>query len=190
VRCVDETSTQLLQDTRRGVAMNPGTPRRRDDAYARHGVRHSLLAVDPTGGFRTVSMTHHRKKPDFARDMEWMAGLTRYRHAKHLHRVLDNLNTHGKTSLLGTFGPDQTNRMRRRIRFPEPPKHGSWLQRAESELSILGRQGVHRSIPTESPRVSAVASWEQRRHSRHATIPGRLTKQLARRIFTYRKTAI
>jgi transposase len=122
--------------------------------------------------------------------MERIAGLARYRTAKHIHSVLDNLNTHFENSLMETFGPDQTTRMRRRIRFHYTPKPGSWLNRAESELSIMGRPCVNRSIPTESTRVSAAASLEQRRNSRHATINWRFTKQLARRIFKYRKTEI
>jgi len=137
-----------------------------------------------------VSVTRHRKKPDCARDMERMAGLARDRHATHLHRVLDHLNTHVETSLMETFGPDKTKRMMRRIRCHDTPKHGSWLQMAEIERSIMGRQGVNRSIPTESTLVSAAASWEQRRNSRNATINWRFTKQLARRIFKYRQAEI
>jgi transposase len=190
VLCFDEKSKQLLKDTRSGVAMKPGKPRRRDYEYERNGVRNIFLAVEPKGGFRTVSVTRHRKKPDFARDIERIAGLARYRHAKHIHIVLDNLNTHFEKSLLETFGPDKTKRMMRRLRFHYTPKHGSWLNMAEIELSIMGRQCVNRRIPTESKLVSAVASWEQRRNSRNATINWRFTKQLARRIFKYRKTAI
>jgi transposase len=190
VLCFDEKSKQLLKDTRRGVAMKPGKPRRRDYEYARNGVRNIFLAVEPKGGFRTVSVTRHRKKPDFARDIERIAGLARYRKAKHIHIVLDNLNTHFEKSLIETFGPDKTKRMMRRIRFHYTPKHGSWLNMAEIELSIMGRQCMNRRIPTESKLVSAAASWEQRRNSRNATINWRFTKQLARRIFKYRKTEI
>jgi DDE superfamily endonuclease len=186
----DETSKQLLTDTRSGVAMNPGKPRRRDDEDERNGVRNIVRAVDPQGAFRTVSVTRHRRQPDCARDMERMAGLARDRHAKHSPIVLDHLNTHGEQSLIETCGPDQTKRMRRRIRFHDTPQHGSWLHMAEIELSSMGRQCVHRRIPPESTLVSAVASWEQRRHSRNATINGSFTKQLARRIFKDRQTAI
>lgn len=190
VLCFDEKSKQLLKDTRSGVAMKPGKPRRRDSAYERNGVRTILLAVEPKGGCRTVSVPRHRQTPDVARDIARMAGLARYRHAKHLHRVLDNRNPHFEQSLLETFGPDKTNRMMRRIRFHYTPQHGSWLHMAEIERSSMSRQGVNRRSPTASKLVSAVASWAQRRHSRNATINWRFTKQRARRIFKYRQTAI
>jgi hypothetical protein len=188
--CFDEKSQQLLKDTRRGVAMKPGKPRRQDDEYQRNGVRNIFLAVAPKGGFRTVSVTRHRKTPDFARDIERIVGLARYRQAKHLHIVLDNLHTPFEKSLLETFGPDKTKRMMRCLRCHYTPQHGSWLHMAEIERSILGRQCINRRIPTEATLVSAAASWDLRRKSRNATIKWRFTKQRARSIFTYRKTAI
>ena len=188
VRCCDEKSKQLLKDMRQGASTKPGKPRRQDDEYERNGVRKIFLAVEPTGGFRTTTVTQHRKKPDFAREIERIVTLPRYRKAKRIPIVLDHLNTHVETSLLETFGSDKTKRMMHRIRFHDTPKHASWLNMAEIERSIMGRPCVNRSIPAESKLVSAAASWEQRRNTQGTTINWRCTKQDARKIFTYDKT--
>lgn len=188
VLCFDEKSKQLLKDTRSGTPTKPGKPRRQDYEYKRNGVRNIFLAVEPKGGFRTVSVTHRRTKTDFAREIERIVALARYRNAKRIHIVLDNLNTHFEKSLIETFSPDKTKRMMRRFRFHYTPKHASWLNMAEIELSIMGRQCVNRRIPTASKLVSATTSWEQRRNSQSATINWRFTKQDARRIFEYNKT--
>jgi transposase len=190
VLCFDEKSKQLLKDTRQGTPTKPGKPRRQDYEYERHGVRHIFLAVAPQGGCRTTAVTQYRKKPDVAREIERIVALPRYAEAKRIHIVLDNLPTHVETSLIDTFGSDKTKRMMRRIRFHYTPKHASWLNMAEIELSIMDRQGINQRIPAESTLVSATASWEQRRNGQGATINWRFTKTDARRIFKYHKMGI
>lgn len=190
VLCFDEKSKQLLKNTRPGTPTKPGKPRRQDYEYERNGVRNIFLAVEPKGGFRTTAITRYRKKSDFAREIERITALPRYAEAKRIHIVLDNLNTHFEKSLIETFGSDQTKRMMRRIRFHYTPKHASWLNMAEIELSIMGRQCINRRIPAESTLVSATASWKQRRNAQGATLNWRFTKTDARRIFTYDKMEI
>jgi transposase len=188
VLCFDETSKQLLKDVRQGMPTKPGKPRRQDYEYERNGVRNIFLAVEPKGGFRTVSVTERRTKTDFAREIERIINLPRYQHPERIHVVLDNLNTHFEKSLIETFGRDKTKQVMRRIRFHYTPKHASWLNMAEIELSIMGRQCVNRRIPAEPKLVSAAASWEQRRNLQGATINWRFTRHDARRIFKYYET--
>ena len=111
-------------------------------------------------------------------------------HDLDVHLIMDNLNLHGPNALIRTLGVTQGAALWARFTPHYTPKHGSWLTMAEIELSIMGRPCVHRRIPTESTLGSAAASWEQRRHSRHATIKWRFTKTDARRIFKYHKPTL
>ena len=183
VLCFDEKSKQLLQDMRIPLPMRSRFLLRRDYEYKRNGTRNIFLAVEPKAGFRTASVTKRRTKTDFAREIERMIALPRYRNAHMIHIVLDNLNTHFEASLTQTFGTKKARNMMRRIRFHYTPKHASWLNMAEIELSVMGRQCLNRRIPTHTTLAREVAAWEQYRNDAKATIKWRFTITDARKVF-------
>jgi hypothetical protein len=183
VICFDEKSKQLLEDTRTPRAMKPNKLRCRDYEYKRNGTRNIFLAVEPKAGFRSTSVTHHRTKTDFAHEIERIISLPRYAEANCIHIVVDNLNTHFEASLIETFGKRKAKNLMRRVQFHYTPKHGSWLNMAEIELSIMGRQCLNRRIPDEALLTREAVAWEQYRNDRHATIQWRFTVHDARRVF-------
>jgi len=191
VICFDEKSKQLIADARMTQPMKSGKPRRRDYEYKRNGTRNIFLAVEPKGGFRIARVTAHRMKIDFAHEIERIVTLPRYQDAARIHIVLDNLNTHFEKSLLEAFGTRKTRSLMRRIRFHYTPKHASWLNMAEIELSILARQCLNRRIPTEALLVREVAGWEKYRNDRRSTIQWAFTVKDAARVFReYYRTAL
>lgn len=183
VICFDEKSKQLIDNVRPAQQTKSGKPRRRDSEYQRNGTRNLFMTVEPKGGFRTVSVTEHRKKPDFAQEIKRIAGLPRYRKATKIHLVLDNLNTHFEKSLTETFNRRNARALITRIQFHHTPKHASWLNMAEIELSVMGRQCLNRRIPTEALLTREVGVWENYRNDRHAVIRWRFTLADAREVF-------
>jgi hypothetical protein len=137
--CFDECPYQLLDDVREPLPPQPGKPAREDYEYEREGTCNLFLFVEPTRGWRHVEVTKRRTKQDFAQAMKDLVD----RHspdAPLIRVVLDNLNTHTPGSLYETFEPEEARRILRRLEFHYTPKHGSWLNRAELELSVLARQ--------------------------------------------------
>ncbi len=182
VVCFDEKSKQLLRDIRVPVPPQPGKPRLRDYEYKRNGTRNIFLAVEPKAGYREVQVTKRRTKQDFAKEVRRLAE-GRYRRSRRLHLVLDNLNTHFATSFRETFGEPATRRLLKRLCLHHTPKHASWLNMAEIEMSILGRQCLNRRIPTEQVLIQELAAWKRHRNRRKATISWRFTTEDARRVF-------
>jgi transposase len=160
--------------------------RKRDYEYKRNGTANLFLAVEPKGGNREVTVTERRTKTDFAREMRRIATLPRYRKAKKLHVVLDNLNTHFESSFYETFAKAEATHLLRRFRFHYTPKHASWLNMAEIELSILSRQALRGRIPSEHNLQKRVRTWQQDRNRKHAMIHWTFTKQDARNVFKYK----
>lgn len=182
--CFDEKSLQLLSDARPALPTAPGKPRRRDYEYKRNGTRNIFLAVEPKAGWRSVRRTPRRTKRDFAHEIARIVGRARYRNARKLHIVLDNLNTHGEHSLLETFGEEKAMRLIARIAFHHTPKHASWLNMAEIELSILGRQALGR-IATDALLAERLRVWECERNRKQCIINWKFTVDDARRVFRY-----
>ena len=184
VICFDEKSKQLLEDTRPLLSpTDTGQPIRRDYEYRRNGTVNLFLSVEPKGGYREVTVTDRRTKQDFAGEIKRLSELPRYQSAKKLHIVLDNLNTHFETSLQETFGSSVTKRLMERIEFHYTPTHGSWLNMAEIELSILGRQCVNRRLPTKERVVRETSAWQAFRNDRQATLQWKFTTRDARNVF-------
>ena len=129
VVCVDEKSKQLLADTRVAIARKPGAPLKQDYEYERRGTRNLFVAVEPLAGWRQVQVTTHRKKPDFVRFIQQLLQ-GRYRQAKKVHIVLDNLNTHFAKCFVEILGEKRANRLLSRIEFHYTPAHASWLNMA------------------------------------------------------------
>ena len=145
VVCVDETLKQLIGDTRAPLPMRPGTMARYDYVYTRNGVASLFLAYEPLAGWRPIAVTDHRCRSDWA----WVIGARlegHYRDAEKLVLVMDPLNTHSPASLYEAFPPEEAKRLADRLEIHHTPKHGSWLNQAEIELSVLARQCLLRRI--------------------------------------------
>jgi hypothetical protein len=178
VNC-DETSKQLIGETRQPLPARPGHAARYDYAYKRNGTRNIFLFSEPQAGWRHVAVTEQRTMQDFAHQMKWLVD-ERYPDAEVIRVVLDNLNTHKPASLYETFPPAEAHRLRQRLEFHYTPKHGSWLNMAEIELSVLARQCLHRRIATEATLIRELAAVEATRNAARATIDWQFTTAEAR----------
>lgn len=134
----DETSRQLLADTRAELKIAAGRPQGYDHEYERKGTRNLFMICEPQTGWRHVEVTQRRTKTDFAQQMKWLVD-ERYPEAEKIRVILDNLNTHGPGSMYEAFEPEEARRLVEKLEFHYTPKHGSWLNMAEIELSILQR---------------------------------------------------
>lgn len=178
VVCMDETSLQLLGDARPPLAAVPGRSAREDYEYVRGGVCNVFLAVEPLRGWRTVAVTARRTRRDWAHFMRDVAD--HYPTAERIVVVLDNLNTHGPASFYETFPPAEAHALARRFDFHHTPPHGSWLNIAEIELSVLGRQCLDRRLPDRDALATEVTAWTTARNSAPVTIDWRFTTADAR----------
>jgi DDE superfamily endonuclease len=175
----DETSKQLIGETRQPLPTQPGHPARYDYEYKRNGTRNLFLFCEPQAGWRHVAVTTQRTMEDFAHQMKWLVD-ERYPHAEVIRVVLDNLNTHKPGSLYETFAPAEAHRLRQKLEFHYTPKHGSWLNMAEIELSVFARQCLQRRIATEATLVHELAAVETARNAARATIHWQFTTTAAR----------
>jgi DDE superfamily endonuclease len=176
----DETSKQLLKETRQPLPARPGKPPRFDYEYARNGTRNLFLFVEPQTGERHVHGTEQRTKVDFAHEMQWLVDIC-YPEAEVIRVVLDNLNTHKIASLYEAFEPAEARRIARKLELHYTPKHGSWLNMAEIALSVLQQQCLDRRIPDEDTLKSEIAAWERQRNAEQATIDWRFSVTDARK---------
>ena len=175
----DESSKQLIGETRQPLSAQPGHAARYDYEYKRNGTRNIFLFCEPQAGWRHVVVTRQRTMQDFAHQMKWLVD-ERYPEADMIRVVLDNLNTHKPASLYETFAPAEAHRIRRKLEFHYTPKHGSWLNMAEIELSVLARQCLHRRIATEAMLKRELAAVEATRNAAQATIHWQFTTAKAR----------
>ena len=176
VVCLDEKSKQLLEQTRRPLPGKPGMAAKEDYEYRRAGTRNLFVAVEPKGGRRQVAVTARRTKADF---VNFVSGLVEgvYGGARKIHVVLDNLNTHFRSSFVEVLGDAQAAALLERVEFHYTPKHASWLNMAEIEIGVLERQCTGRRMGTESLLKSEVAAWEQQRNADQQTIRWTFTRQ-------------
>ena len=178
VVCVDEKSKQLLAQTRASLKLKPGASQKEDYEYERRGTRNLFIAVEPLAGWRQVMVTKHRKKPDFANFIRQLLQ-GRYRYAKKIHLVLDNLNTHFAKCFIDVLGEKRATKLLNRIQFHYTPVHASWLNMAEIEIGILDKQCLNRRIPTEAKLASEVKAWKKRRNRQRKTIDWTFTREQA-----------
>ncbi len=179
VVCFDETSKQLLAEPRSPIPPKPGRLERYDYEYQRRGTRNLFMLCEPRAGWRHVAVTERRTMKDFAQQMRWMAD-TAYPAADKIRVVLDNLNTHRTASLYQAFSPEEARRIARRLEFHYTPKHGSWLNMAEIEFSVLGRRVLRRRIADEETLSQQVQALEAERNQSGATIDWRFSTEDAR----------
>ena len=176
----DERPLQLLGDTRTPVPAAPGRVRRVDYEYRRNGTGNVFTTVEPLAGWRHVEVTQRRTTLDFAEQMRWLVDEA-YPGARVIRVVLDNLNTHTTASLYAAFSPNEARRIARKLEFHHTPKHGSWLNVAECELSVLASQCLNRRLPDLLTVRSEVAAWERQRNAERPTIRWCFTTAQARR---------
>ena len=179
VVCFDETSTQLLAESRAPLPAGPGRPRRQDYEYVRAGTRNLFLTCEPRRGWRHVVITQRRTMQDFAHQLRWLVDEA-YPEVPVVRLVLDNLNTHRMASLYETFPAPEARRIAKRLEFHHTPKHGSWLNMAEIEFSVLARACLRGRNPDEDSLEKAVKACMSERNSMAATIDWRFTARDAR----------
>jgi hypothetical protein len=175
----DESSKQLVEEARQPLPARPGQVARYDYEYKRNGTRNIFLFCEPQAGWRHVEVTAQRTMQDFAQQMKWLVD-ERYPKADVIRVVLDNLNTHKPAALYETFPPAEAHRLRQKLEFHYTPKHGSWLNMAEIELSVFARQCLQRRIATEAVLKRELAVVEATRNAAQATITWQFTTADAR----------
>jgi uncharacterized small protein (DUF1192 family) len=179
VVCLDETSKQLIAETRVPIAAKPGRPARHDYEYERNGTANLFMLFAPLEGWRHVEVTDRHTALDYARLLkklsdEYFPGAVR------IVLVQDNLNTHKPASLYEAFPAAEARRLVERFEWHYTPKHGSWLDLAESELSVLSSQCLDRRIPDKQTLTEEVAAWQAERNKKHAKADWQFTTADAR----------
>jgi hypothetical protein len=179
VVCLDETSRQLLGEVRAPLPTAPGRPARSDPEYVRGGVVNLFLVTEPLRGWRTVTVSDQRTRRDFAACIEEMVDV-HYREAHQIVLVLDHLNTHSPASLYAAFPPAKAKRLADKVEIHHTPKHGSWLNMAELELSVLQRQCLTQRLADRDAMTREVTAWARRRNAATKRIDWQFTTADAR----------
>jgi hypothetical protein len=177
--CMDEASKQLVGETRRPLPPRPGDSAHYDYEYVRNGVANLFMFFAPLVGWRHVAVTERRTCVDWAHAMRDLVDVY-FPAARTIRVVSDNLNTHDAGSLYEAFPPQEARRILDRLELHHTPKHGSWLNMAEIELSVLARQCLDRRIPDQDMLRREIAAWEAPRNSAYATMDWRFTTADAR----------
>lgn len=177
--CFDEASKQLVKETRLPQPVEPGKPAREDYEYERNGTANLFMFFAPMTGWRHVEVTEQRTQIDYAQQMKWLVDKG-FPNAIKIRVVQDNLNTHVKASLYKAFKAEEARRILNRLEFHYTPKHGSWLNMAEIELSVLSRQCLDRRIPDQETLRIEVKAWEEKRNDKSDTVGWRFTTEDAR----------
>ena len=177
--CLDETSKQLTRETRIPIPMRPGRETRFDYEYERAGVASLFMLFAPLEGWRHVAVRERRTAIDYAHILRDLAD-THFPKAERIVLVQDNLNTHSPASLYGAFPPDEARRIAERFEWHYTPKHGSWLNIAECELSTLARQCLDQRIPDRGKLAEQTKAWETHRNQDRTAINWRFSTDNAR----------
>jgi hypothetical protein len=172
--CLDEKSKELHGQVREPLPPRPGKPARQDYEYVRQGTANLFLWFEPLAGRRQVKVTEQRRKGDWAELVREVVDV-HYPEAETIVLVVDNLNTHTLGALYEAFEPAEARRLAAKLAIHYTPKHGSWLNMAEIELSILGRQCLNRRLPDREPLQREVTAWEAARNARAAKMQWRFT---------------
>lgn len=177
--CMDESSKQLLAHEQEPIEPAPGRPAREDYPYERNGVQSIFMFFDPIAGKRRVSCRESRTRLDWAEEVRRLLDED-YPEARKVKLVCDNLNTHTIASLYAAFPAAEAHRLARRLEIHYTPRNGSWLNIAEIELSVLGRQCLDRRIGTAEALATECASWERQRNAEGSRVIWRFTTAEAR----------
>ena len=179
VVCMDESSKQLIKETRIPIPAKPGEPECYDTEYERNGTCNIFIHSEPLTGKRRVEITDHRKKIDWAQFIKGMVDID-YPAVEKIILVMDNLNTHVGSSLYEAFKPAEAKRILDKLEFHYTPKHGSWLNMAEIELSHLNRQCLDRRIADKQIIIQEVAAWNIARNQQAKAVNWQFTTEDAR----------
>ena len=177
--CLDETSKQLIAETRVPITAKPGRAVRYDYEYRRNGTANLFMMFAPLEGWRHVKVTDRRTAVDYAHVLKDLADV-HFAQAETIVLVQDNLNTHAAASLYEAFPAAEARRLVERFEWHYTPKHGSWLDLAESELAVLASQCLDRRIPDKQAIIDEVAAWVRERNKTHAVAQWRFTTNDAR----------
>jgi hypothetical protein len=177
--CLDETSKQLIRETRVPVPMKPGRPKRVDYEYERNGVANIFMLFAPLEGWRHVEVTDRHAAADYAAILRDLSD-RHFPDASKIVLVQDNLSTHTAASLYAAFPPAEARRIDERFEWHYTPKHGSWLDMAESELGVLSSQCLDRRIADKNSLIQEVAAWQAHRNKHHAKANWQFTNENAR----------
>jgi len=177
--CMDESSKQQIKETRQPIPAQPGSVEKYDTEYERNGVSNLFMFFEPLAGKRLVAVTDQRTAVDWAFQIRKLVD-ERYPHAERITLVMDNLNTHTGASLYKAFPPEEARRILNKLDIHYTPKHGSWLNMAEIELSILSRQCLDRRIPNQETLKTEIAAWQEKRNAIASPMEWRFTNEEAR----------
>ena len=177
--CMDEASKQLIAEVRDPLPPQPGRIAKYDSEYERRGTANLFMAVEPLAGKRTVQVTARRTKIDWAQFV-YLLLMWVYPEVAVVVLVMDNLNTHGIGSLYEAFDPETARALAARLEIHHTPKHGSWLNMAETELSVLSRQCLDRRIESQELLTSDIGVWVENRNAQQAKIDWQFTTADAR----------
>jgi hypothetical protein len=177
--CMDETTKQLVGESREPLPAQPGQPERFDYEYVRKGVCNLFMFFEPLTGQRRVKVTERRTRHDWAECIRELVD-EQYPEAEKIVLVMDNLNTHSPGSLYEAFSPAQARRLTEKLEIHYTPKHGSWLNMAEIELSVLGRQCLDQRIDDAAVLAQETAAWEAERNAAGASMRWRFNTESAR----------
>ncbi len=179
VVCMDESSKQHLKETRTPLPMRPGKPERYDTEYERNGTSNLFLFFEPLRGWRRIDVTNRRTAVDWALQIKKLVDED-YPDAKKIRLVMDNLNTHIGASLYKRFEPEEARRLLDKLEFHYTPKHGSWLNMAEIEFSLLSRQCMRDRMVDRSYLTQEVSAWVNNRNACKSEMNWRFTTEDAR----------
>ena len=177
--CLDETSKQLIIETRAPIPAKPGQPARHDYEYERNGVAHIFMMFSPLEGWRHVKVTDRHAAADYGQVLKELSD-THFPSAEKIVLVQDNLSTHTAASLYAAFPAAEARRLAKRFEWHYTPKHGSWLDMAESELAVLTTQCLRRRIPNKQALQREVGAWQDHRNKHHAKADWQFTTDDAR----------
>ncbi len=177
--CLDEAAKQLVSETRLPIPMAPGRTARHDYEYRRAGTANIFMAFAPLEGKRHLKVTARRARADYAHFLEDLSD-RHFADAEKIVLLQDNLNTHATASLYAAFPPEKARRIADRFEWAFTPKHGSWLNMAEAELSVLSRQCLKERIESQDELASDIKAWETQRNQQVAIANWQFTNEDAR----------
>jgi DDE superfamily endonuclease len=177
--CFDESCKQLVKETHDPIPAEPGKLERYDYQYERNGVANLFVFFEPLTGWRHIEVTEQRTAIDYAHQMKYLVD-ERYPMADKIGVIQDQLNTHVKASLYKAFEPEEAKRISDKLEFHYTPVHGSWLNMAEIELSVVNRQCLNRRLPDSSTLKLEIAAWEEERNQKSHSVNWRFTTTDAR----------
>lgn len=177
--CMDEQPLQFIKETRKPLPMRPGSSQKFDFEYERNGTGSAFMFTEPLNGWRTVSIRERRTIPDWAEEMSQLLE-GRYADCEKVILVMDNLNTHKIASFYETFSPERARKLAAKLEIHYTPKHGSWLNVAECELSVFTRQCLSRRIPDIDTMRQEATAWEQQRNATQTGVNWRFETKDAR----------